>query len=348
MRSLATTKAVALHFHVSVIIPCLNEAARIGGLLDGIRSQDSPVFEVVIVDTGSTDGTPEVVARYQRRWPELTLRRLAHPGASIAEAVNKGIQAAGGAIIVRLDGHSRPAPDYVRRALDALGVPGTAVVGGVWDTAPGGDTRIAQAIAMAVAHPVGAGDAAYRTVGGTDGGRRRVDTVPFGCFHKTTWTALGGFNQALRTNEDYEFNYRARLSGGAVVLDPAIRCTYFARHTLAGLARQYLRYGWWKAQMLKRHPRSLRWRQVVPAALVPTFGALAVAGFLWPAGRFLLGGVVLAYAAVLLAAAGHLAHGRRGWDLLGALVAAFATVHVTWSFGFGLNLVFWGRWPRWG
>ena len=127
MRSLATTKAVALHFRVSVIIPCLNEAARIGGLLDGIRSQDSPVFEVVIVDTGSTDGTPEVVARYQRRWPELTLRRLAHRGASIAEAVNKGIQAAGGAIIVRLDGHSRPAPDYVRRALDALGVPGTAV-----------------------------------------------------------------------------------------------------------------------------------------------------------------------------------------------------------------------------
>ena len=59
----------------------------------------------------------------------------------------------------------------------------------------------------------------------------------------------------------------------------------------------------------------------------------------------------LAYAAVLLAASGHLVPsppGAGGGMLLGALVAAFATVHVTWSFGFGLNLVFWRRWPRWG
>ena len=151
--------------------------------------------------------------------------------------MNRGIDAAHGEIIVRLDGHSRPPPDYVGRALDALRETGAAVVGGMWEIAPGGPTLIAEAIARAVAHPIGAGNAAYRTARATDSGRTEVDTVPFGCLRKTTWEALGGFDERLLTNEDYEFNYRVRSSGSAVVPDPDIRCTYFARSTLAGLAR---------------------------------------------------------------------------------------------------------------
>ena len=305
------------------------------------------MLEVIIVDTGSTDGTMEIVDRYQQQFSDLRLGRLSHPGAGIAEAVNRGIAAAEGEVIVRLDGHSRPLPDYVGRALDALRDTGAAVVGGVWEIVPGGAGRVAEAIAWAVAHPIGAGNAAYRTARRTGGGRTEVDTVPFGCFRKTTWEALGGFDERLLTNEDYEFNYRARSSGSAVVLDADIRCTYFARSTLAELASQYFRYGWWKAQMLKRHPRSLRWRQALPGALVPLFVCLAVASLVWPVSTRLLGGFALAYGAILLVAAVQVAGRQRRWNLVWPLMAAFAFVHGSWSAGLATNLASFGRWPLW-
>ena len=151
--------AAASNDRVSVVVPCRNEALRIATLLDAIRSQETSVVEVVIVDTGSTDGTMDIVGRYQQHHSDLRLACLSHPGAGIAKALNKGIEAAQGEIIVRLDGHSRPGSDYVGRALDVLRDTGAAVVGGVWDIAPGGPTRIGEAIALAVAHPIGAGDA---------------------------------------------------------------------------------------------------------------------------------------------------------------------------------------------
>ena len=316
-------------------------------LLDAIRSQEISVLEVIIVDTGSTDGTMEIVDRYQQQFSDLRLGRLLHPGAGIAEALNRGIAAAEGEIIVRLDGHSRPLPDYVGRLLDALRDTGAAVVGGVWDIAPGGPTRIAGAIAHAVAHPLGAGDAAYRTARTSGGRRAEVDTVPFGCFRKTTWEALGGFDERLLANEDYEFNYRARSGGSAVVLDPDIQCTYFARSTLADLASQYFRYGWWKAQMLKHHPRSLRWRQALPSAFVPLLVCLALTSLVWPANTLLLGGFSLAYSAILFAAAVLAAGRQRRWSLVWPIMAAFAIVHGSWSTGFATNLASFGRWPVW-
>jgi hypothetical protein len=179
-----------------------------------------------------------------------------------------------------------------------------------------------------------------------DAERRSVDTVPFGCFRKALWQDVGGFNERLRTNEDYEFNYRIRQSGHDVVLDPRIRSTYFARATLAELAAQYFRYGWWKAEMLKSHPRSLRWRQAVPAGFVAACAVLGLASpFVWAAAGSLV--VLLAvYAVALIGASVRISGGRRNWRMLPALPAAFAIIHFSWGGGLLVNLLTAGRWPR--
>lgn len=46
---------------LSVLIPARNEAPRLGGLLDDLKRQDHPAFEVVVVDDASTDGTGDLV-----------------------------------------------------------------------------------------------------------------------------------------------------------------------------------------------------------------------------------------------------------------------------------------------
>ena len=102
-----------------------------------------------------------------------------------------------------------------------------------------------------------------------------VDTVPFGCYSRALWKELNGYDDELLVVEDGDFNYRVRQAGYRVILDPAIRCTYFPRRRMRTLARQYFRYGWWKIPMLMRHPGAIRLRQVIPLGFVTLILILA-------------------------------------------------------------------------
>ncbi len=137
-------------------------------------------------------------------------------------------------------------------------------------------------------------------------------------------------------NEDYDFNYRVRQLGLRVVLDPRIRCTYYARPTITAVARQYARYGWWKARMLVHHPESIRWRQVIPALLFPSLLVLGLGVFLeaGPAWAALLA----IYPAALLVGSAHAAATRHKWATAGWIAAAFLAIHLAWSVAFWLSL----------
>ena len=150
---------------------------------------------------------------------------------------------------------------------------------------------------------------------------------------------MGGYDETLLTNEDYELNLRLRLAGGTVWFDPSIRSTYFARPTLAALWRQYLRYGTWKARMLRRHPGSLRWRQMVAPLFVALTGALAVLSIWFPACRALLGLQWAAYAVALGLSGVDRVIRRRDPHLVWGLPAALIVIHVAWGGGFWWGLL---------
>jgi glycosyltransferase involved in cell wall biosynthesis len=329
---------------VSIVIPCYNEAAYIEALLDALREQTLRAIEIVVADCHSTDGALDVLASYRHRslLPSVTV--VMCDRRSTPMALNAAIRAAAGDVIVRLDGHSRPDPDYIRRCVELLESPRAGVVGGIWDVRPGADTAVAAAIALAASHPFGAGDALYRTGRGLTA-PRDVDTVPFGCFRRSLWESLGGFDEHFLVNQDYEFNYRVRKAGLRVVLEPSIRATYIARPDIPRLAQQYFRYGWWKAETLKRHPSSLRWRQAVPAGFVAALVLLAVASLIESRSAFLLGGVLVLYAAVALGAALRAASRADTWSLVPYLPVVFATIHLSWGMGLLTNVLTLGRWP---
>lgn len=316
---------------VSIIVPCRNEEERIQGLLEGILEQTYPhgAMEVIIADGASEDRTLERIEEFRER-ADFRLRVVENPERSIPAGLNRALAAATGEIVVRLDAHSVPAPDYVARCVEALEEGRGDNVGGVWDVQPGGPGPVARAIAAAASHPLGAGDARYR-VGGRAG---VVDTVPFGAFQRETLERLGGFDSRLLANEDYELNLRLRQSGGSVWLDPRIRSTYFARPTLAALARQYWRYGSWKAEVVRRHPGSLRWRQGLPplfvAALAATSAAAVLIPKLWVLPALMLGGYLL----VLATGGIHAAWRRRDAGVLPFFPPAVAVMHLAWGAGF--------------
>jgi glycosyltransferase involved in cell wall biosynthesis len=322
---------------ISIIIPCYNEQTTIKTLLEAIRRQEIPLsrIEVVIADGLSTDGTREAIEAYRTEHSDLTIRLVDNPARSIPSALNRALQLSNGDTVVRLDAHSVPYPDYVERCLEALEKTGAANVGGAWEIRPGSRTAIAQAIAAAATHPLGAGDARYR-VGGTE---EEVDTVPFGAFRREWLERVGGYDEQLHTNEDYELNLRLRRAGGVIWFDPAIRSIYFARPTLRQLARQYLRYGYWKGRMLARYPGSLRLRQSIPALFTLGLASLLVLSLFstwaWTSLLMMLG----AYVAVTITAGILVALRSRKIGSAGGFPLALWTIHMCWGSAIWVGLV---------
>jgi len=350
----------------AVVVPCRNEAAHIAGLLDALSGQTRVPDEIIIVDDKSTDDTADRVRAWQRAHPTPCVRLIDGPGKGPGPAMNAGIRATSADVIMRMDGHARPARDYLELSLAALRATPSAgcgvrsaerdgaqcvvpdalpshsalrtphdectsqIVGGVWHVVPGADTTMARAIAAVVSHPLGSGGAGYRSPDAQGPERMSVETVPFGTFPRAVWEALGGFDESLAANEDFDFNYRARQAGFDVVLDRRISSTYFARPTLSALARQYFRYGFWKLQMLRKDARAVHARQLPPALVAPWLVLSAIAVVF--ADGLLVNVIAAIYPMVLLLGGLHVGLTRNVNPL--AAAAAIGTVHMAWSAGF--------------
>jgi succinoglycan biosynthesis protein ExoA len=316
---------------VSIIVPCYNEQATIRKLLEAVYRQTYPRerFEVVIADGLSVDQTRAEIAAFQEANPDLQLRVVDNPKRIIPAGLNRAVEAARGEYILRLDAHSMPYPDYVARCVEALNSGLGDNIGGVWEISPGGSGWQAQAIAIAAAHPLGVGDARYRL----GGHPQEVDTVPFGAFRRSLIEKIGPFDERLLTNEDYEFNVRLRRAGGRIWMDPAIQSIYFARRTFGELARQYWRYGYWKARMLRRYPGTFRWRQVA-GVFVLSFLILGLLGFWVPWAWWLLGLEAGLYILALVIGTLRIALQKRNPHLLFSVPAAIAIMHFAWGTAF--------------
>jgi glycosyltransferase involved in cell wall biosynthesis len=312
---------------VSVVLAVRNEEQFIARTLEAVLRQDYPreAMEIIVVDGASEDRTVDVI---QSLDIDRRVRVVANPRHIQAAGLNLGIEQARGDIVVRVDGHTILEPDYVSQCVAALAETGASNAGGRME--PLGLSRTGQAIAAAGTTPFAVPTAFHVSMTA-----QYTDTVYMGAWPRTTLLAAGGFDEQLRTNEDYELNYRIRRAGGRVYLSPAIRSTYVCRQTLPALARQYASYGVGKAVMLRKHPASLRVRQLVaPAFVAALAGGLVLWPFIPPA-RVLLLAMLASYAALSLAfSVSAVAQSDGDWRLVWRLPLVYLTIHMCWGSGF--------------
>ena len=308
---------------VSVVIPLRNSAADLDGCLDAVLTQDYPnLLEVVLAVGPSDDETARIAAAAAAA--DSRVRVVDNPSGRTPSALNAAIAASAGDIVARVDAHAVLPPGYLRRAVATLESTGADNVGGI--QAATGTTPFERAVAVAMTSRFGVGNATFR-FGGEPG---PTDTVYLGVFRRSALRRVGGFDESLIRNQDYELNWRIRETGGVVWFDPVLRVAYRPRSSLRGLARQYFEYGSWKREVLRRHPRSARARQLVaPAAVLANVAGLALAA----TGR--LGGLVIPgiYAVSAVAAAG-IAGRDAGPGVMVRLPAVFAVMHHAWGTGF--------------
>lgn len=262
---------------VTVVIPARNEAADIGECLRRVAAQDYPAgrLEVLVVDGASSDGTAAAAEATLAAHPFHRADVLVNPVGTTPSSLNLGLAAASGRFLCRVDARSLLPPHYVGRCVSVLeGSPDVAVVGGSQvATAAPGSGPVGRGIARALRNPLTTGLARYRR-GGPSG---PTDTVYLGAFRTSDLRAVGGWDERLLTNQDYELNRRLQRTG-LVWFEAGIDVVYRPRTTLASLGAQYLRFGRWKA---------FGWREVgvprsgrqVALVLAPPLGLLvAVVG----------------------------------------------------------------------
>ena len=315
---------------VSVVVPCRNEHQYIERCLSSILATTYPKdrLQVLVVDGMSEDGTREIVEQYAGREPIVQL--LTNRNRSVPTALNIGIARASGEIILRMDAHSHYPPDYIPGLVDWLVRTAADNVGGAAVTLPGGGTATASAIATALSHPFGVGNARFR-LGTAE--PRTVDTVPFGCFRRDVFERFGGFDEELVRNQDDEFNFRITRAGGRVLLVPGVVSYYYARGSLRQLARMYYQYGYFKPLVARKIGGIMTVRQLVPPLFVASL-LLAVVLAPWLSAARTLGAVVAAcYAAADIAVSAVLGS-RHGLRVGLVLLLVFPLLHVTYGWGF--------------
>jgi len=299
---------------VSVIVPVRNEAAHLDAAVASILSQDYPTaFDVCLAVAPSDDDTASVAARIARADGRVSV--VPNPAGVTPAALNAAIRATTGAVVVRVDGHAELCPGYIRRAVETMCRTGAVNVGGMQVPVP--ETPFEEAVAAATTSWMGTGGATYR-VGGVEAA---VDTVYLGVFDRAAGDQVGWFDESLVRNQDYELNVRLRGAGGTVWFDPQLSVGYRPRGSWSALARQYYEYGWWKAEVLRRHPESLRLRQFVPPVAVGTAVLGGLIGLRWRPALL----APIGYVAVLATAF------RRGTN--GVTPAVLATMHSSWVAG---------------
>ncbi|HNW91542.1 MAG TPA: glycosyltransferase family 2 protein [bacterium] len=289
---------------VSMLLPVYNEQARIAGCLDALAAQTMPrdAFEILIADGGSTDATRRLVAEYAAQHPDLQLRLLDNPLRSTAAGLNVAVRAATGAVLARVDGHSVVPPHYLSELEKTLTEPGVWAAGAAVVNAD----PAAATVWAAMTSPFGCGGSDYRTPGTV----REVASVQAAAYRREVIDRVGQFDETMQHAEDDEYNWRVTQAGGRIILRGDLQLGYYPRRTGAELARQMYNYGRGRVRMLKKHPRYLRVKHLVPALFVLVW---------YPA--------VLALALVVLLAAG----GRLPlwWALLPAVpLAAYGVVHL--------------------
>jgi glycosyltransferase involved in cell wall biosynthesis len=217
----------------SIIIPAKNEERVIGTCLQHIadlnfRADD---FEVILADNGSTDRTLEIFRSWSDR---LNLSELERPGVSIAALRNAAAAISRGTLLGFLDADCLVARNWLKDAEEFLQGADARIVGSHYRIPP--DSSWIARCWFEDEHRNRAGETSY---------------VPSGdlLVSRQTFDRVGGFDESLQTNEDYEFCQRAKRAGCSVCSFPQLEVIH--RGTPQSISAFYHKQAWHGQHVLR-------------------------------------------------------------------------------------------------
>jgi len=230
---------------VTVIVPVLNGAATIADMLRALLAQARalPGMEVLVVDNGSTDGTPALVQQF----PVTLLRE---PRRGISAARNCGLRAARGALIACLDADTLPTRRWLREIVRPFEDSAVVLAAGAIQTFQPETAAERYCDASGMFHPCH---------------HAQAKVFPFAvgmnlAVRRTVAQAVGGWDEAFPCAEDVDFSHRVlNAHPGALVYCERALVFHRNRTTTPALARQAHGYGRGMALIYRRYPEQIPW-----------------------------------------------------------------------------------------
>lgn len=103
---------------VSVLMPCYNAAGTLEEALESLAAQSLANFEVIVVDDGSEDGSPEILRKWAKKDPRFDW--IPRPHAGIVPTLNAGLEACRAPLVARMDADDRAHPERLARQVELL------------------------------------------------------------------------------------------------------------------------------------------------------------------------------------------------------------------------------------
>jgi GT2 family glycosyltransferase len=223
---------------ISVVVCSYNGARTIRDCCAGLLQLEYPNFEVIVVNDGSTDATPEIVSEYG-------FRLISTENRGLSNARNTGWQEARGEIVAYIDDDAYPDPHWLTYMAAAFMRTTHMGIGGP-NLPPPGDGAIADCVANAPGGPV------HVLLSDTE-----AEHIP-GCnmaFRKTALHAIGGFDPQFRTaGDDVDVCWRLQEQGWTIGFSPAAMVWHHRRNSVRTYWKQQQGYGKAEALLEKKWP----------------------------------------------------------------------------------------------
>jgi len=237
---------------ISIIIPALNEENVIGRCLDALEKNDAPrsAFEVIVVDNGSTDRTPDVAMSFEN---VLTIKVLKVAKVHISAARNRGAAEARGKFLAFLDADCLAPPNWLSSALRLLQESEASIIGAHYGI-PDDSTWVGRLWTQ---------DRFASRTG-------EVSYLPAGdlLVNRETFSSIGGFDESIQTNEDFDLCERARAVGLSVRSHPELKVIHLGTpRTLSAFYRKQRWHGMHVFTVFLRDPDKRKNRRPVLLAI---------------------------------------------------------------------------------
>jgi glycosyltransferase involved in cell wall biosynthesis len=237
--ALAPDFPLSLYPKVSVVVASYNGARTLRACLDSLARLNYPDYEVILVDDGSTDATPQIASLYP------TLRYLHHANRGLSVARNTGIAAATGEIVAFTDSDCRADEDWLRYLVGDLVTSRFTGIGG-HNFLPPEDSAVAAAVLVSPGGP------AHVMLND-----RVAEHIP-GCnmaFYKWALDEIGGFDPIFtKAGDDVDVCWRLQQRGYRIGFNPAGFVWHYRRSTVKAYLKQQRGYGEAEALLVRKHP----------------------------------------------------------------------------------------------
>jgi succinoglycan biosynthesis protein ExoA len=313
---------------VSVLVPVLNEERRIRETVAAMQAQRfDGTIELLFADGGSDDRTREILLELAAHDPRIRL--LENPRRHTASGLNVCLREARGEFVARMDAHTYYGDSYLAAGVQRLRRGDTDWVSG--PAIPRQVGPISGAVVLALASWLGRGGSRKWSEDLAGAEERELDTGVFGgVWRRERVLEAGGWDERWPINQDSEMASRFLGRGARLVCLPEMAGYYVPRDSVEGLARQYFRYGFYRARTFRRHPQSMRRSHLIAPALTLTpLAAVVLPKHLRRAARIGL----LAYAGAVVVTACSAARGPRRRREALLLLVVLPAMHLGWGFG---------------